>query len=377
MDHRRSPEPAPPAPGHRVGPRGRDAFLTALLVNTLVTILIAVILTLSVSDPTLSDFARLLVLTACYSYAIGFLACTSLSWVYPAVEHWVAAPRLTIVQIVLFADGCVGSVIGAWVGPRIVDLPPSIGAPPQWLDILEGGIICVFVGDVVLAYMVMRSRWEEATDRLRAQELLQTRLMKLKAEAELGALQSRIQPHFLFNTLNSIAELVRESPGQAEEVIEKLSGLFRYTLASGRTATVTLDEEIRFVSDYLDIEKVRLGRRLRFEIAVDDAVRAVRLPGLLVQPLVENAVRHGISPREEGGTVSVRCGLADGLCRVEVTDDGVGPEGGSGGGAGYALENIRERLEATYPGRHRLELLRTSDGKTRALLEVPAAVNLP
>ncbi len=161
------------------------------------------------------------------------------------------------------------------------------------------------------------------------------------AMAQLVELQSRIRPHFLFNTLNSAIVLVQLDPQRAEKVLEDLSELFRVALSESGAA-VSLDEEIELARRYLEIEQIRFGERLRLRWRLDPQAGAVRVPPLLLQPLVENAVRHGVEPNDDGGEIEVltRCRGSQVELRVSNT---VG-QGASRPGHGLALDNVRERL---------------------------------
>jgi two-component system sensor histidine kinase AlgZ len=165
------------------------------------------------------------------------------------------------------------------------------------------------------------------------------------ASARLAELQSRIRPHFLFNALNTALALVRVDPERAEAVLEDLSELFRVALAEAG-ASVSLLEEIELARRYLAIEEVRFGPRLRVEWQIDPKVHRARLPPLVLQPLVENAVRHGIEPAARGGFVRVRASVQRGQAVVEVSNS-VGEEPGSPG-HGMALHNVRERLRLLH-----------------------------
>ncbi|MDZ7319969.1 MAG: histidine kinase, partial [candidate division KSB1 bacterium] len=157
----------------------------------------------------------------------------------------------------------------------------------------------------IYAYFMIKEKLENTAVALREKHLQTERLEKLKAAAELSALQATIQPHFLFNTLNSIAALIREEPKLAEDTIEKLAELFRYVLNANRREWIQLGEEIEIVRNYLEIEKLRLGERLRYHIDVDENLLALPVPALLIQPLVENSIKHGIGTLEEGGEILI------------------------------------------------------------------------
>jgi hypothetical protein len=241
----------------------------------------------------------------------------------------------------------------------VVTLPTVIGA----------GLITAFVGNLIYTYERLRSRLRQSEATLNRQALERERLEKLRAEADLAALQARINPHFLFNTLNSLAALIAVDPVSAEAMTQRLSECFRYALRASH-GPVTLAEEIAFVEDYLALEKLRFGDRLSVSIEVDPAVAGVRIPGLVVQPLVENALKHGLAPLERGGSVRLQAGAADGLLLVRVEDDGRGLAPGTAGG-GTGLANVRDRLASAFGPEATVELTRLAGRGTSAVLRIP------
>ncbi len=171
-----------------------------------------------------------------------------------------------------------------------------------------------------------------------AQKFYQWLLMSLAAEerartelarAQVKAIRAQIHPHFLFNTLNTIAALIPSEPAVAEEVTTRLAEVFRFVLRAPDREAVTLAEELEFTRAYLDIERVRLGERLGVEEDIDPSSLSVEVPTLLLQPLVENAVRHGLAPRPAGGTLRIRTSMAGGALTLAVTDDGNGFDAGA------------------------------------------------
>jgi LytS/YehU family sensor histidine kinase len=177
-------------------------------------------------------------------------------------------------------------------------------------------------------------------------------------QSELAALRARIDPHFLFNSLNSIAALIRIDPQEAERVVESLSDLFRYSLRASDRPTVTLAEEIDSVGTYLEIERARFRDRLVVEIDVPRLYDGVRVPSLLLQPLVENAIKHGAGRKQGVCRISIRAVEDGDVLRLRVRDDGPGfrsvdPETIYVGGSG--LKIVRDRLRYQFDGRGRLE----------------------
>ena len=202
---------------------------------------------------------------------------------------------------------------------------------------------------------------------------------RLVLEARFDALQRQINPHFLFNTLNSIASLVRFRPDLAREMIVKLANLLRALLKDHGTY-VQLREELSFTDDYLDIEVVRFGAdKLRVVKELDERTLDVLVPSILLQPLIENSIKHGLEPRIQGGTITIRSRVAGPSIVVEVEDDGVGmmhkpPSALEHPGNGIGMKNVRERLEVLYGNRARFTVVSRPGRGTLVSIEIPADV---
>jgi two-component sensor histidine kinase len=174
-------------------------------------------------------------------------------------------------------------------------------------------------------------------------------LQWLASRAELKALRAQMNPHFLFNALNAIAGLIAEQPRLADETIEQLAHVLRYALRQSENEWVRLDEEIEFVTAYLRVEQARFGERLRVKFGIDGAAASVRVPAMTIQPLVENAIKHGVSALEGSGIVGVKVALQGDLLCVEVSDNGPGfPPGFSIGNGGHGLRNVTDRIAGYY-----------------------------
>ena len=200
----------------------------------------------------------------------------------------------------------------------------------------------------------------------------------LLLEARLDALQRQINPHFLFNTLNSISSLVRVKPELAREMTVKLANILRALLKDHDTY-VPLSHELSFTDDYLDIEVVRFGPdKLRVEKEIDPDTLNVLVPSILLQPLIENSIKHGLEPRIHGGTVTLRSKLSGNRVLIEVADDGVGmgdrPHTGlrSSNGNGIGMKNVRERLEVLYGSQASFNVVSNPGRGTLVSIEIPA-----
>jgi two-component system, LytTR family, sensor kinase len=202
---------------------------------------------------------------------------------------------------------------------------------------------------------------------------------RLLLEARLDALQRQINPHFLFNTLNSIAALVRAKPELARQMTVKLANILR-ALLKDHDAYVPLREELKFTDDYLDIEVVRFGSdKLRVEKEIDPRTLEVLVPSILLQPLIENSIKHGLEPRIHGGTVTLRSRLEGDRIFIQVADDGVGMSNSSNStvrrtGAGIGMKNVQERLEVLYGNQASFSVVSNPGRGTLVSIEIPAAM---
>jgi two-component system sensor histidine kinase AlgZ len=237
-----------------------------------------------------------------------------------------------------------GVVGGGEVAARLIAAAWKVPLGPVRQTVLRFGL---FVSTSVVATLLVYDRLRAQARRLQLAEQ-QARLAA--TQAELRALQARTNPHFLFNSLNSVAGLIAEDPARAELMLEKLSAVFRYALEGSRRQTVSLAAEIAAVSTYLGVEAIRFGERLDVKIDVDPDPRVQELPvpPLVLQPLVENAILHGIAPSRDKGTVSVTVARCNGSVAITVEDDGTGA---SETGSGSALHDLGERLRLFYGSR--------------------------
>jgi len=278
----------------------------------------------------------------------------------------VAAHSATL-ALVFLAQSWLSVVIGHATGhvpARISflrNLPYAVVNLLLYDMLIYGGVIAVAVGI-------------DYGRRYRDRDLRASQLETQLERARMETLQMQLQPHFLFNALNAIAMLVRrERKAEAVDTIVGFGELLRYVLDESGTLDVTLEEELRFVRRYLDIEGVRLGERLKVSIDVAPGAERAIVPNLLLQPLVENAVKHAIVVRPEGGTIRVGADRRGRMLRVEVADDGPGlPDGFDVARArGIGLRNLRERLGVFYAGEGRFWIGPRAGGGTLAVIELP------
>jgi len=238
---------------------------------------------------------------------------------------------------------------------------------PDWPNPHPAAIIATYVTTLFAVSLPLKI-WSNARNELQLEE--QRRLL---LQARMDALSHQINPHFLFNTLNSVSSLIRTNPQQARAVVYKLSNILRRLLRKHENFT-SLGEELEFISDYLSIEVIRFGEKLRFEKDADPATLDRLVPSMLLQPLIENSVKHGLSSKVDGGMVRFRSSLKDGRLHLLVEDDGVGiPEVklATLREQGIGVSNVNERLKVLFGSDYKMWIDSKPGQGTRIEIEIP------
>ncbi len=270
----------------------------------------------------------------------------------------------------------VTAAFAVWlVGPAGELRDPSFAA--QFRPLVEGYLVFeMFVYWMILGVtqaVQLHARWVEARLETARAQAVASRAETLAAEARLQALRMEVDPHFLFNALNAVSGLVRSGDRvAATTMLARIGDLLRVTLRYGREGSVSLGRELDFVREYLSIEAVRLGDRLAVAIESEPELHSMRVPPLILQPLVENAIRHGIAPIPGPARLEVRAFREGDEAVIEVQDSGPGPSIGAVEGTG--LSNVRARIDAEFRGRARLDVRRGLQGGGRVVLRLPWVV---
>ena len=362
---RRRGHPLELVPVFRRWPRStvRDLLYTALW-NTLIALGISLALTTFGNWRT--SFLTLFGYSMLASQCVGFPihgALRLLEAVVPPTTGRLNARLLELAAIVLCAAFGI-AVSGAILRGTLPTL--HIGAIGEQL------VFGLVIGVGILAVLVAgERRIERQTLAARQQQQMAT-AARLLAEAQLSALQAQIEPHFLYNTLANVVSLIDSQPLHAKRMLERFIDYLRASLAASRAGSATLGAELELASSYLDVLSVRMGERLRWRIEADDAARALPIAPMLIQPLVENAVMHGLEPKVDGGEIVLHAAVVDGVLRVEVRDSGRGLVAAPprpGGGVG--LSNLRVRVRQLHGPGARLELLDNPGGGVVARLILP------
>ncbi|HED10913.1 MAG TPA: hypothetical protein ENJ10_09515 [Caldithrix abyssi] len=312
------------------------------------------------------------------SFMINLLFAHSIGWSIALPSHlflkksyrgWSRLKKGTALTLVLLVFGAMGSQLGYFLVHSVFFPGVDLIFSREQMFLINLALSVLF-GLAGIIYFTMEEKIMHMAESLKEREMEQERLKALRKSAELEALRARTDPHFLFNTLNSIASLIRSDADKAERMTEQLAALFRYTLDSKNRERVSLREELEVIQSYLEIEKIRLGRRLQYHIETDEAALGAPVPPLLLQPLVENAVVHGLSPKRGGGEVQIRAACKQGRLHILIRDNGVGL-GKSNTGTGNGLSLVRERLRHLYGAEAALDI-RDARGVS-ILLELPLA----
>ena len=249
----------------------------------------------------------------------------------------------------------------------------SSAAAVSFLD--EGSkLLLLAVAGTIATYA---TQWHERLATMYHRESRDREQLEVQlAQAQVQSLKLQLHPHFLFNTLNTITALIGQDPRGAERMVSGLSDLLRLSLRNASEQEVPLERELEILQHYLSIQEIRFADRLTVRYDIGPDVRQALVPNLLLQPLVENAIRHGIAPRAAPGTIVISAHRAEDVLRIVVEDDGVGP-GSSSSGEGIGLRNTRARLERLYGSQHRLELTGGREGGFVVRIEIPYRSGAP
>jgi two-component system, LytTR family, sensor kinase len=262
--------------------------------------------------------------------------------------------------------------IEKWLNPWMPDT-----ALPAFLDLWRRKFDNNLLSSLILYGVILLVGWAvDSRGRMARQREEAARLSEQLAKAQLGALRQQIEPHFLFNALNTIAGLVREGRNDnAVDMIAGLSELLRHSLRTTNQQQVALGEELEIVEKYLEIEKARFAERLKVDVDVPEELRRARVPSLILQPIVENAVKHGIAQRVQGGAIGITATRVNGTLSVSVRNDGPRfPADWESSHRGIGLENVRERLTSLYGAAGELRVDTGVEAGARVVIVVPYGV---
>ena len=326
-------------------PDGRQFYLPdfcsprMVLVIVLITELVALTLSLAKFD-VLGRFWVELAKASLFLLWIGLLSAAVLCLARPRLVKTTVA-KMSAISIALLLITIAAVSEGAyWLGQfwieRTGEIDNLLFPTDRWYFLTRNLLIGGIVSALALRYFYVANEWR--------------RNVQMEARARISALQARIRPHFLFNSMNTIASLTRTAPAKAEEAVEDLADLFRATLSESNSQ-LRIKEELELARIYQRIEQLRLGDRLTVEWGIEDLPMRALIPGLTIQPLLENAIYHGIEPLPDGGTVLIAGSSRDGNIEICVTNPVSENNESARQGNQHALSNIRQRFEIAYQGK--------------------------
>ena len=334
----------------------KKSFLESLIYTFVFDTIIAILLTaINYGDTFLINFI--------ISQCIGLSICTCVL----IALHFFPGDRpiwqTFRVAVALITGGLCGSYLGAIVS----GLGPSILFEKATLfQLLTIGVI---FGSIITYFFTSRAQIADSEARIQEEKIKRLTSEKIAAEANLKLLQAQIEPHFLFNTLSNVLSLLDTDSAKGKSMLMDFIQYLRVSLSKIRDQKTTLGQEMEMIQAYLNIFKVRMGARLDYKIDLPEKLKANSFPPMLVQPLVENAIKHGLEPKIDGGEILISAEIKDGMLRLEVVDSGDGFIDGNNSGMG--LSNIRERLQSLYGNNGRLILEENQPNGLKATIEVP------
>jgi len=323
------------------------AVIFAIVFNTAIAGLLTVV------SP-MGNFWQNFIFSQCIGLSIFLSNSLFLSYIKPGFR------RMAVMSLTLPGSVALGltlafhiSGVGSWSAPFA----------------LTSVMIGLFFGVIGSIAFYLSERIHILDTEVKQRQLNEVEREKREVEAHLRLLQAQIEPHFLFNTLANVNSLIEVDTVQARRLLDRLNDWLRIALARTRSESATLGDELLLLENYLHILSMRFGSRLQWKIEASEEVRAMRFPPMLLQPLVENAIRHGIEPKLGGGKLMISAKIEQGVLRLHVDDNGAGfGEKASGGGAG--LENVRARLAALYGVSASLVLQTNELGGVSSILEL-------
>ena len=341
---------------HYINPRNvLQDFVYTIIISTVIAAF------LTVTGITTKSFLVNFVM----SQSFGIPICSTILFLL-----WMLKPNKISSFAILFIIGIGGgTLIGLQMGPFVLLQIFSVALEQPEKGLLQTLILAITFGSVASYFFYSRARLKISEEETQQEKIKRLSSEKEALEANLRMLQAQIEPHFLFNTLSNILSLIDTNPANGKSMLVDLIHYLRTSLSRTFPDQITLDREIDKIKAYLNIQKIRMGERLHFRIELPEALREHPFPPMLLQPLVENAVKHGLEPKMEGGEIMIQAAQEDDLIRIEVRDTGLGFSSFPGGGVG--IGNVKERIRLLYGGKGRLILEENKPNGVRAIVEVP------
>ncbi len=338
---------------------GIKTFITDMLLTIAICTLVAFAITMIGSS---KDF----LVTLLISQSFGVAICTTILamlWIFNP-RNWVSLLCVSVAAVFT------GAVSGLYLGFMI--LKNFFHVILNWpTDVILRTVAFALITSIgVLYFFITRSILKHDKEQIEQERIKTVALQKEALEINLRMLQAQIEPHFLFNTLSNVVSLIDTDPARGKAMLLDLTRYLRTSLSRTLPEKTTLAQEAEMIGAYLNIQKIRMGERLNFTMDVPDDLRGKPFPPMLLQPLVENAVKHGLEPKIEGGGISIRATCDAHRLKVEVADTGLGISSLNANGIGMA--NVRDRLRLLFGDQGKFIVEENSPSGVRAVIEVPA-----
>jgi two-component system, LytTR family, sensor kinase len=322
----------------------RDIVRDILTIGTIIAIVFTAIVSAAVKG--INDLSGFFIICLIFCYCITGIT----SGLFRGIEKLNLARWATLSLYI--PTSIAGTVWGAFLAQFIINR--LFDGAVIWLDGSRDLPRLIIVGLIVSGFVILfdnlNAARKEKQQQLEKEKERAAGLELLNRDATIQMLRSRLNPHFLFNTLNSISELIYQAPEKAEKAVMNLSEIYRRTLAMSEEETVSVAEELELMEAYLENERMRFGSRLAYRLDVDPDCESVKIPALILQPFVENAITRGIAPKKEGGTVSISVRPEEGGLLFSIEDTGAGCETFR---PGFGIQNVLRRMDLLYQEQYR------------------------
>jgi len=330
-------------------------FIIIIIINTLIALTV---------DAIRHDNSFLLSFVVSQSFGVTVAAAILFSLLIFRPQTWKSL--LTIAFIDICLGVCIGLQLGIFILRHFFHIVLDWRMHGLGLTFITSGII---LSSVIFYFFITKLRLKYRGEMIKQEKIKHTAMEKEYLSANLKMLQAQMEPHFLFNTLSNILSLIDTQPDKGKSMLLDLTKILRTSLSRTMPEQTTLSQEISMIEAYLHIQKIRMDERLNYEIDVPDNIRQYSFPPMLLQPLVENAVKHGLEPKVEGGEIFIRATLQDHLLIIKVTDTGLGFSDFDKAGVGIA--NVRKRLGLLFGEKGRLIMEENKSHGVCATMEVP------
>ena len=317
-------------------------------------------LVLALTNPKTHFLASLIM-----SQSFGLTTCSIILLMLRAFKprRWLTLISVTFTAVISSA------IIGLNIGFFILEKMFFISMNLPMKDLLQIILAAIIFSSAALYFFISKSRLRYRNEMIEQEKIKRTAAEKEYLSANLRMLQAQIEPHFLFNTLSNILSLIDTQPAKGKSMLLDLTKYLRTSLSRTLPEKTTLHQEMEMIKAYLNIQKIRMDERLNFNIDVPENLRQLSFPPMLLQPLVENAIKHGLEPKVDGGKILIAAAEKNSIVRIEIADTGLGFSDFNKSGVGIA--NVRERLALLFGEKGRLMIEENNPQGVRAIIEVP------